>query len=79
MVTISTQFLLVTGIFYSCYCEDQSIPHQERQSRLIPNYVPFQHPARKVLLTATSDSLTGQKSSGIFLELSFVEVYKQQI
>ena len=64
MVTV---FLLVTGIVYSCYCGGQSIPHQERQSRLIPNYEPFQHPAKKVLSTPTSIPLTGLKTSGIHM------------
>ena len=61
MVTV---FLLVTGIVYSCYCGGQSIPHQERQSRLSPNYEPFQHPAKKILPTPTAEILSGSRTSG---------------
>ena len=82
MVTV---FLLVTGIVYSCYCGGQSIPHQERQSRLSPNYEPFQHPAKKVLSTPTyiypsywskdlryshvCEMSVNQRDSGIFLQI----------
>ena len=71
MASIRAQFLLVAGIFHSCYCGDQSILHQERHSRLIPDYEPFQHPAKKILPTPTSNFIIGPRPSGMFVQLSF--------
>jgi len=71
MVLIGTQFLLVTGIFHSCYCADQSIHHQERHSRLIPNYEPFQHPAKKIL--PSSNFIIGPRPSGPITHIEWIE------
>ena len=64
MLTKSTLSLLFIGILPLCYCGEQNMPHQERQSRLIPNYEPFKHPAKKILPTPAAEVLTGSRTSG---------------
>ena len=64
MLTTSTLSLLFIGILPLCYCGEHNVPHQERQSRLIPNYQPFQHPAKKILPTPAAEVITGSRASG---------------
>ena len=64
MLTKSTLSLLFTGILHLCNCGDQNVPHQERQNRLIPNYEPFKHPAKKILPTPAAEVLTGSRTLG---------------
>ena len=67
MVRKSTLFLL-TGLLHACFCGDPNAPHQERQSRLLPNYEPFQHPAKKMLPSLAAQSITGPRTSGNYLK-----------
>ena len=64
MIGKSTLFLLLTGLFHAYFCGDPNLPHQERQSRLLPNYEPFQHPAKKISSLPAAQSVTGPRASG---------------